>query len=242
MKRQIEEPSRKEIWKMFDQISPTYDCVNRVMTLGLDQLWRKKVCSFLPNEKNLRILDCATGTGDQAIAMMENNPHISSVVAIDLADAMIALGQEKVARKPYASKVTFQVASALEIPFSDQSFDAITISFGIRNVTDVMRALKEFHRVLKVGGRVLILEGTVPEQKVWKNINLFYLRHVLPRIGALISKRPHAYRYLNETIETFPQGQAFCQLMESAGFKEIKPHPLFFGMATVYQGDRHAED
>ncbi len=242
MKNQVEEPSRKEIWKMFDQISPTYDRVNRVMTMGLDQLWRKKVCTFFPKENHLRILDCATGTGDQIIAMMETDPRVDSAVGIDLAEAMIAIGNEKLAKKAYANKVTLQVASALEIPFPDHSFDAVTISFGIRNVTDVIGSLKEFHRVLKVGGRVLILEGTMPEKKTWKNLNRFYLRHILPRIGGWISKKPDAYRYLNETIETFPQGGAFCQLMQSAGFKEVKLHPLFFGVATVYQGDRHAVD
>lgn len=240
MKKEIIAPSRKEIWKMFDQISSTYDRVNRVMTFGLDQRWRKKMCQFLPTKTALRILDCATGTGDQIIAMLEQNSEIESVVGIDLAEAMVEIGKQKMAKKAYADRVTFQVANALQIPFEKNSFDAVTISFGIRNVTDVVEALKEFYRVLKPGGRVLILEGTIPDGKGLKAIHLFYLRHLLPRIGGWISKKGHAYRYLNETIETFPQGDAFCSLMRTAGFTAVKANPLLGGVVTVYQGDKDA--
>jgi len=238
MKKTIEEPSRKEIWKMFDQISPTYDCVNRVMTLGLDQYWRKKLCRFLPKGNGLKLLDCATGTGDQIIAVMEKSDQIAEVVGIDLAESMIVIGVEKMSQKPYSAAVSMQVASALEIPFADGTFDCVTISFGIRNVTDVGLALREFLRVLKPSGRLLILEGTVPANRVLKAIHLFYLRHILPRIGGMISKKQSAYRYLNETIETFPRGKAFVQLMEQAGFHSACAHPLTGGIATIYQGDK----
>jgi demethylmenaquinone methyltransferase/2-methoxy-6-polyprenyl-1,4-benzoquinol methylase len=223
---------------MFDQISPTYDCVNRVMTFGLDQLWRKKLCSFLPEKSEQSVLDCATGTGDQILALLEKKPCISSVVGIDLAEAMIAIGKQKIKKKPYAHKVCFQVASALEIPYPDDHFDVVTIAFGIRNVTDIMAAFKEFRRVLKPNGRVLILEGTIPSRKWLKSFHLFYLRHFLPRIGGLISLNFKAYRYLNETIETFPQGERFCGKMRAAGFINVKPNPLFGGIVTVYQGDK----
>src|ERR1043165_5633205 len=157
MKKQIEAPSRHEVWKMFDQISPTYDCVNRVMTFGMDQMWRKKLCAFLPSFKEMNVLDCATGTGDQIIALMEKRQEISSAIGIDLAGTMIDIAKKKIETKLYAGKVCFQVASALEIPFADNSFECVTISFGIRNVTDIMAAFKEVRRVLKPGGRVLIL-------------------------------------------------------------------------------------
>lgn len=235
-----EVPSRHEIWKMFDQISPTYDCVNRVMTFGFDQLWRKKLCTFLPPHKGQHILDCATGTGDQIIALLEKNPEIASVVGIDLAAAMLEIGKQKIEKKPYKDKVTFQVASALAAPFSDNHFDCVTISFGIRNVTDVMAAFQEFRRVLKPGGRVLILEGTIPHQKWLKAFHLFYLRKFLPRIGGIISRNTDAYRYLNKTIETFPQGERFCGLMRAAGFVKVKANPVFGGIVTVYQGDKDA--
>lgn len=238
MDKQTQEPSRKEIWKMFDQISSTYDRVNRVMTLGLDQHWRKKLCQFLPQGGHLKALDCATGTGDQIIAIMEKSTQVSEIIGIDLAEAMVAIGVEKISKKPYAEAVCLKVASALEIPFPDASFDCVTISFGIRNVTDVSLALKEFLRVLKPQGRLLILEGTVPSNPLLRAFHLLYLRHFLPRIGGFISKKRSAYRYLNETIETFPQGKRFLQLMEGAGFRNSCAHPLTGGIVTVYQGDK----
>ncbi len=238
MQNQTREPSRQEIWKMFNQISSTYDCVNRVMTFGLDQYWRKKMCRFLPEGEELNLLDCATGTGDQIIAFLENSSRVKTAVGIDLADEMVAIGEKKVRKKRYASSVEFKVASALHIPYPNESFDCVTISFGIRNVTDVILALKEFLRVLKPGGRLLILEGTVPHNACLRGVHLFYLRNCLPLIGGFISKKQSAYRYLNETIETFPSGERFLALMETAGFCNGVGHPLTGGIATVYQGDK----
>lgn len=240
MKEETEVPSRNEIWKMFDQISPTYDCVNRVMTFGFDQLWRKRLCKFLPLSQGLHILDCATGTGDQIIALFEKNPEIASVIGIDLAEAMLAIGKKKIERKSYKDKVIFQVASALETHFPNDHFDCVTISFGIRNVTNVMAAFQEFRRVLKPGGRLLILEGTIPHQKWLRALHLFYLRKFLPRIGGVISRNSDAYRYLNKTIETFPQGERFCGLMRAAGLIKVRANPVFGGIVTVYQGDKDA--
>lgn len=225
---------------MFDQISPTYDCVNRVMTFGMDQMWRKKLCSFLPEQNSIQVLDCATGTGDQVIALMEKRPGISSIVGIDLASAMIEIAKQKIAKKTYADKVDFRIANVLELPFPDHHFDCATISFGIRNVTDIMAAFKEIRRVLKPKGRILVLEGTVPKKKWLRSLHLFYLRYFLPRIGGAISKNIDAYRYLNKTIESFPQGERFCGLMRAAGFIEVQNNLLFGGIVTVYQGDKDA--
>ncbi len=233
-----EEPSRKEIWTMFNQISSTYDRVNRVMTFGLDHYWRKRLSSHLPVKNNLNILDCATGTCDQIISLMENGNNITNIVGLDLADEMIAVGLKKIETKKYKHLVSLHVASALEIPFPNNTFDCITISFGIRNVTDVSKALTEFFRVLKPGGRVLILEGTIPHNPLLKTLHLFYLRYFLPRIGAVISKKREAYRYLNKTIETFPSGAAFLELMHSANFKDLLEDRLTFGAVTVYRGDK----
>jgi demethylmenaquinone methyltransferase/2-methoxy-6-polyprenyl-1,4-benzoquinol methylase len=240
MKKKIEIPSRHEVWKMFDCISPTYDCANRVMTFGMDQLWRKRLCTFMPKGKDMKVLDCATGTGDQIIAMMEKKQNISSVIGIDLASTMIDIAEKKMEKKSYGKKVSFQVASLLEIPFPPHSFECVTISFGIRNVTDIMAAFQEVRRTLKPGGRVLILEGTVPEKKWLKSLHLFYLRHFLPRIGGMISKNFDAYRYLNQTIETFPQGERLCGLMRAAGYFNVKANPVCGGIVTVYQGDKNA--
>jgi demethylmenaquinone methyltransferase/2-methoxy-6-polyprenyl-1,4-benzoquinol methylase len=234
----MEVPSRVGISKMFDNISRTYDLANRVMTFNLDQLRRKKMLTLLPERSELSVLDCATGTGDQIICMMEKSPRVSTVIGIDLAGEMIAIGKKKIEGKSYEKAVSFQIASALEIPFPDNSFDAVTISFGIRNVTDVEKALSEFLRVLKPNGKVLILEGTVPKNRVLKAFHLFYLRHFLPRIGGWISNNRDAYRYLNQTIETFPAGEAFCSLMTAAGFQKPEAHLQMGGVATIYTGEK----
>lgn len=231
-------PSRFEIWRMFDSISTTYDLANRAMTFGLDPLWRKKLINHLPKQDALRILDCATGTGDQAISLLESRHNVEALVGIDLSEEMLKVAREKVKDKPYSSRLIFQHADVLELPFDTHSFDCVTISFGIRNVVDVKAALCEMFRVLKPTGRLLILEGTMPKNRWFKPFFLFYLRQLLPRIGGAISKNPNAYRYLNETIETFPCGKEFCTLMEDAGFVQVFAHPITFGTVTLYQGDK----
>lgn len=229
-------PSREDIWKMFDSISGTYDRVNRMITLGLDQLWRKRMGDFLPSGACLKVLDCATGTGDQLLAFLKHCPHIETLVGIDLAEEMLKIAQEKL--KPYLDKVQLLTASALEIPFKEQTFDCVSISFGIRNLTDTMAALQEFRRVLKPGGRVLILEGTLPANPWLAKAHHFHMNYLLPRLGGAISKQRGAYQYLNETIKTFPQGEKFNGKLRAAGFSKVMAHPLFGGVATIYQGDK----
>jgi demethylmenaquinone methyltransferase/2-methoxy-6-polyprenyl-1,4-benzoquinol methylase len=232
----MQTPSREGISEMFDQISGTYDRINRVMTFGLDQYWRKKMAALLPKHPALTILDCATGTGDQIICLMEGQPSIQQIVGIDLSEEMLRLGRKKLKTKSYGHHVTFQQASALELPFADQTFDVVTISFGIRNVTNVSKALTEFRRVLKPAGRVMILEATIPTNPLLRPLHLFYLRYLLPRIGGWLSKKREAYSYLNQTIETFPAGEAFCLLLQKAGFKDVKAIPLTGGVVSLYLG------
>jgi demethylmenaquinone methyltransferase / 2-methoxy-6-polyprenyl-1,4-benzoquinol methylase len=234
----MDTPSRVEIWKMFDQISPTYDTVNRVMTSGLDVYWRRKVAESLPKERSLRVLDLATGTADQILAIMKCRSEVTEAIGIDLAKDMLQIGKKKVEKTAFASKISLIEADALDIPFADETFDVVTMSFGIRNVTDVDRCLKEIFRVLKKGGCAWILEGTLPTGTIVRPMALFYLRHLLPRIGALISKNSQAYRYLNRTIETFPSGELFCSIMSTAGFQRSEPHSLTFGLATLYEGHK----
>jgi len=232
------EPSRHEIWKMFDRISKTYDQVNRVLTFGLDVYWRKKMAAFLPPNEEINLLDLATGTADQIILLMERSSKIVQAVGIDLASEMLRLGAEKLKEKPYASKVLLQEANALKLPFNDASFDCVTMSFGIRNVTDVESCLKEMRRVLKPKGRALILEGTLPSKQPLRAIHFFYMRYLMPRICGWISKNKPAYVYLNRTIETFPNGQAFCTLLKKAGFAEANCHPISGGLVTIYEGNK----
>lgn len=225
---------------MFDQISATYDRANRAMTLWCDLYWRKKIARFLPEQQKMHILDGATGTGDQILSLFSHSDQIASAIGIDLSKDMLTIAKTKIAKKGLSSQVNLQEASLLALPFPAQTFDCVTISFGIRNVTDVALALHECYRVLKKGGRLLILEGSIPENRWLRSLSLFYLRHLLPRIGGFVAKNKEPYRYLNETIETFPSGKQFCALLERAGFSHSAAHSLMGGIATIYSGDKDA--
>lgn len=232
------EPSRKEIWKMFDAISPTYDRVNQLMTLGLDRKWRKGVAKYVPKKTSLSLLDCATGTADQILALLKAAPQIHKAVGIDLSKEMLRIGREKVSLSPYQDKITLLEASALSLPFEEPQFDLVTMSFGIRNVTNPALCLREMKRVLKPGGRLLILETSLPKNLLLQKLHLLYIHKILPSIGGRISKRKSAYEYLNKTAATFPSGKAFCDLLEREQFKEVKAYPKCFGAVSIYVGTK----
>jgi demethylmenaquinone methyltransferase/2-methoxy-6-polyprenyl-1,4-benzoquinol methylase len=235
---QEKEPSRQEIWKMFDSISSTYDKTNRWMTLGLDLYWRKAVSALLPKKEKLILLDCATGTGDQLLSLLKHSNQIEQAIGIDLSEEMLEIARKKIRDSSYQNRVTLTHASALDLPFPKDSFDCITLSFGIRNVTDIHLCFQEMLRVLKPGGRVLILETSLPQNKLLKALNLFYIRNILPRIGGWISKKKEAYSYLNKTTETFPHGKVFCNLLEKAGFNGVKAIPMTLGSVSIYVGEK----
>ncbi len=225
-------PSRENVWKMFDRLSPTYDRINRIVSFGMDKRWRKKTTLFLPPHKNLKILDLATGTGDQALALLQSQASIHSIVGIDLSTEMLEIAKRKI-----PNKIEFLRADAEKLPFKNMNFDAATFSFGIRNVANPLNSLKEIHRVLKPKGRCLILEFSLPPQPI-KAFFLFYLRYILPRIAGLISRDASAYRYLNKTIEHFPSGKDFCLLMKEAGFIRLREIPMNLGSVTLYVGEK----
>ena len=236
--KEEKEPSRQEIWKMFDQISQTYDLVNRIMTGGCDSYWRKKMGKFLPQKEAISLLDCATGTGDHIFSLLSHYDKIESIVGIDLSKEMLAIAKKKAERFLNKVDIRLQEANLLDLPFPSNRFDCVTIAFGIRNVTDVELALKEMLRVLKPQGRLLILEGSIPRSAWMKPFFFFYLRYVLPLIGTLLSEHRQAYRYLNQTIETFPYGGAFCALLGQVGFSAAQEHPLMGGIVTIYTADK----
>jgi demethylmenaquinone methyltransferase/2-methoxy-6-polyprenyl-1,4-benzoquinol methylase len=225
-------PSRENVWKMFDRISASYDRVNRIVSLGRDRSWRKSIARFLPDQKNLKILDLATGTGDQAQALLQSKASIQSITGIDLSTEML-----EIARRKIPNKMEFIRADAEKLPFKEASFDAATFSFGIRNVTNPVQSLTEIHRVLKSKGKALILEFSLPPQPI-RAFFLFYLRYILPRVAGFVSRDYSAYRYLNQTIESFPSGKHFCQLMKEAGFLRIKEIPMNLGSVTLYIGEK----
>lgn len=229
--------SRRQVWKMFDRISHRYDLLNRLLSAGQDTRWRARVAAHLPAGPDLRVLDLATGTADLLISMFKRR-RLSSGVGIDMAEKMLEIGREKLKARDLDHQISLETGDATRIPFEDDSFDAVTISFGIRNVEDVEGCLKEMRRVLQSGGRAIVLEFSLPSNRIVRQGYLFYFRHILPKLGGLISGDQSAYAYLNKTVETFPYGESFCDLMREAGFTAVQQRPLTFGIATIYQGDK----
>jgi len=238
---QGENPLRhRNVRRMFNRIAPRYDLLNRLLSFRRDVAWRRAMLNHVPDRIDLRVLDLATGTGDVLIALDQARQPALSVGA-DVAEAMLALAQDKAARSALGGP-SFARNDATALAFADGSFDAVTVAFGIRNVDDVPTALREMRRVLAPGGRAVILEFSVPTSRLFRPAYLVYLRHVLPRVGGLISGDRNAYHYLNRTIESFPCGEAFCALMNAAGFENAKAHPLTMGIATIYTGERNADE
>lgn len=223
---------------MFDRIAPRYDVLNRLLSGRRDVAWRRRLARCLAGRRGVRLLDLATGTGDQILHLLDAGADLSEAVGMDMAEQMLARGRAKIAARGLADRVHLQTGDATQIPAVDAAFDAVTIAFGIRNVGDVTGALREMRRVLRPGGRALVLEFSLPANALMRAGYTFYLRHLLPILGGLLSGDAAAYRYLNRTIEAFPYGDAFCALMREAGFAEVSATPLTWGVATLYQGDK----
>ncbi len=223
---------------MFDRIAHRYDFLNRALSFGRDVAWRKRMRRHLPTGRPLAVVDLATGTADQLLFLLDGPATIGKAEGYDLSEQMLAEGRRKIAAKGLGDRVTLHTGDAMVIPREDASADIITISFGIRNVEDVPTALADMRRVLVPGGRLLVLECSLPENRLMRRLYLLYFRHVLPVLGGWVSGDAHAYNYLNRTVETFPCGEAFLELMRGAGFQNAKAEPMTFGVATLYVGDK----
>lgn len=219
---------------MFDRLAPRYDLLNRLLSLCVDVWWRRVLAHALPPEA-ARVLDIGTGTADVPVAIRRRAPARTLWVAgLDPAMGMLRLGQGKLARHGLANQTPLLQGDAMCLPIHSDSFDAVTIAFSIRNVPDVAKTLAEVRRVLKPGGHALILEFSMPENRVVRAAYQCYFRWLLPRIGGWLSGCSSAYRYLNQTVETFPSGAAFCRMLTEAGFDHVSDRPLTFGIATLY--------
>jgi len=227
---------REGSWRMFNRIAHRYDLLNRLLSMRQDVAWRKRILRDLPDGDELRVLDVATGTADVLLALAKS-PRMRQGVGLDMAAGMLAFAQSKVADRRLDDRITLVRGDGTRLPFATGSFDVATIAFGIRNVPDVPAGLAELRRVLAPGGRAMVLEFSLPGNALMRRLYLFYFRHVLPRLGGLVSGDPQAYRYLNQTAETFPYGEAFVQLMRNAGFQTVEAIPLTFGIATLYRAD-----
>ena len=222
---------------MFDKIAPRYDLLNRLLSLGIDQRWRRFAVGQLHIPKNGIVLDIATGTGDVALEVGRQTDETVKIVGSDFTQGMLVLGQEKIAASPCHNRIVLVNAPCEEMPHPDGVFDGITIAFGIRNVVDRQKGLCEMARVLKPGGRAVILEFATPRNRLFRAIYFFYFLKVLPWLGGLISQRS-AYQYLPDSVLEFPDRDCFKEMMEKAGFVNVKVHDLTGGIAAVHVGTR----
>lgn len=231
------EGKKKQVEQMFDTISENYDGLNRVISLGSDVKWRKKVIKMVAEVKPKTILDIATGTGDLAIQFAENT-SAEKIVGLDISEGMLSVARKKVSGKDISHKIEFVQADSEALPFENDTFDAITVSFGIRNFENLEKGLSEILRVLKKGGLFVILETSVPAKFPFKQGYYFYSKNILPLVGKLFSKDKVAYRYLSESASVFPHGEKLNNILRKIGFKEVKNKPQTFGVATIYNATK----
>ena len=222
----------EQVEQMFDNISPSYDLLNRIMTFGIDKGWRKKAVKMLRPLQPKIILDVATGTADFAIAALELNPD--KIIGIDISNKMLEIGRSKINALKESARIELQTASSEALPFADNYFDAITIGYGVRNFENLEKGLQEIYRVLKPAGALVILETSQPESSWQKFFVNLYTNKIVPLIGRLISNNGIAYKYLINSAQHFPYGEAFVQILKKQNFKTTTCTPLFFGVSSIY--------
>ncbi len=227
---------KEQVALMFDNISGKYDFLNHFLSLGIDIVWRKKAIRMLKNDRTDHILDVATGTGDFAIEALKLNPE--KIIGIDISRGMLEVGRNKINKLNLQSRIELQYGDSENLPFEDNKFDAVIVAFGVRNFENLESGLKEIFRVLKMGGKVVILEFSVPEVFPLKQLFNFYFNTVLPQIGRYVSKDNAAYSYLPESVNAFPKGNDFVYLLKNVGFKKASCNQLTFGISSIYTGQK----
>ena len=223
---------KEQVAQMFDNISEKYDDLNRVISFGIDVKWRKKVVAIVGENNPKQILDIATGTGDLAIMMASLNPD--KFIGLDISAGMLDVGKQKIAKEYLSDKIEMIVVDSENMPFDDQTFDAITVSFGVRNFANLNKGLQEIRRVLKPNGKLVILETSVPTKFPYKQGYGFHTSVILPIIGKLFSKDKVAYSYLSESANSFPFGVEFNNILLKNGFTTATNKPVTFGVASIY--------
>jgi demethylmenaquinone methyltransferase/2-methoxy-6-polyprenyl-1,4-benzoquinol methylase len=223
---------KEQVAQMFDTISGNYDGLNRVISFGIDVKWRKKVLQLVENKNPDTILDIATGTGDLAILMTKTKA--TKIIGLDISEGMLDVGRKKIANKNLQNKIEMILGDSENMPFPDNHFDAITVSFGIRNFENLEKGLSEILRVLKPNGIFVILETSNPTKTPFKQGYNFYTKNILPLIGKFFSKDNVAYGYLSESAAVFPFGEALNNILRKVGFIDVVAMPQTFGVATIY--------
>lgn len=225
---------KEQVAQMFDNISPKYDFLNHTLSLGIDHVWRKKAIRLLKKDQPKLILDIATGTGDFAIAALKLNPD--KVIGVDISAGMLEVGKKKMIKRNLTDKIEMRLGDSEGLEFEENKFDAVIVAFGVRNFEHLEDGLSDMLRVLKEGGKVVILEFSRPRMFPLKQLYNFYFRWILPKIGRLISKDQSAYTYLPESVNAFPDGDAFLSIMKGVGYKETTCKSLTFGISSIYTG------
>lgn len=234
--KEAEGTKKEQVARMFDNISHRYDFLNHFLSLGIDKGWRKKAIGYLRSYQPKLILDVATGTGDFAIQALSLNPD--KVVGVDISEGMLTVGRKKIEQRGLQAKIELLSGDSEKLPFEDNSFDAVTVAFGVRNFENLEKGLTEIHRVLKPHGRLVVLEFSKPTRFPFKQIYRFYFKYVLPRVGNWLSKDKAAYTYLPESVDAFPYGNAFLNVLTQLKFTETNARPLTFGISTIYTGKK----
>lgn len=225
---------KSQVAQMFNSIAGKYDFLNHFLSAGIDLYWRKKAIDELKPVNPKRVLDIATGTGDLAIEALRLNPD--KITGVDISEGMLAVGREKLQKKGLAKKIELLSGDSENLQFGENAFDAITAGFGVRNFENLEKGLNEMHRVLKPGGKMVILEFSKPTAFPMKQGYNFYFKHILPLFGKLISKDDSAYTYLPESVQAFPDGPDFINILNKVGFKATRWQPLTFGICSIYTG------
>ncbi|WP_067033087.1 bifunctional demethylmenaquinone methyltransferase/2-methoxy-6-polyprenyl-1,4-benzoquinol methylase UbiE [Allomuricauda sp. CP2A] len=223
---------KEQVRQMFDTISKNYDGLNRVISFGIDLKWRKRMVKLLKAKAPKTILDIATGTGDLAIAMTQTGAE--KIIGLDISPGMLEVGKEKISEKNLQETIEMMVGDSEDLPFEDNTFDAITVGFGVRNFENLEKGLAEIHRVLKPNGTFMVLETSVPTKFPFKQGYRLYCNYILPTIGKIFSKDRSAYTYLSESASVFPHGEAFNNILAKIGFIGIENKPQTFGVASIY--------
>ena len=223
---------KEQVEEMFDNIAHRYDFLNHLLTMGIDMTWRKKAVKYIGEIKPASVLDVASGTGDFAFEALAIHPE--KIVGFDLSEGMMKYGRVKAAKMNVSDVVQFIKGDSEKMPFGDDTFDAVTVGFGVRNFENLKVGLQEMYRVTKPGGRIAILEASMPQNTILRALFSLYFGKIVPIIGKLFSKDARAYNYLPESVKVFPEGLEFVKILENIGFKRVKWQPLTFGACAFY--------
>ena len=228
---------KQQVAEMFDSIAFRYDFLNRFLSIGIDVGWRKKAILQLKSLQPKKVLDVATGTADVAL-MTHKMLNPEKIIGIDISEGMLELGRQKISKLGLNNRIELYKGDSENIVFEDNSFDAITVAFGVRNFEHLEKGLKEMLRVLKPGGKLVILEFSKPKQGAFKILYNLYMNQIAPSFGKLFSKNINAYQYLNNSVQAFAEGETFLNIMNEAGFTQTYLKPLTLGICTIYCGSK----